>query len=123
MEGKIRGSFPGGPRKSVPATQRTAPPKLESVQEFEERRARSRVRRTHKARARRMLYGLVVSAALSGGVGVLLGVRSHTTVEQVREQDTVERATTAQDELNRQVNRTLVELWNMEDVQVDRNTR
>ncbi len=123
MEGNIRGSFPGGPRKSVPAARRTAPPRLESVEELEERRALRRLSRRRKARVGRLFYGLLASVLLAGGVGVALGVRSHATVQKVCEEEAAARSAAQKDQINQEVNRTLLELWKMEDVEYARNSR
>jgi len=124
---KIRGSFPGGPRKSVPALQRTAPPRLSRVEEIEERSAARMIGLTHGRRRSRLMFGFLVSVVVAGGTGVYFGVRNQRTLEGIRAEREAETAQTSgglmNDELTSEVNRALLELWKMEDVEYMRNSR
>jgi hypothetical protein len=60
---------------------------------------------------------LIVAAAFALGVG--LGRASHTTAEELTADRNVARA--RDQDISREVNRTLLELWKMEDVEAARN--
>jgi len=122
-EQTIRGSFPGGPRKSAPAGARTSAPRLERVEQIEAGVARRRLRMTRRERHKRLAYGLVTVVVVAGGVGVYTGWRSHTTAEQLRAEAEAAVATEDIMDLSKEVNRTLLELWKMEDVEFMRNNR
>lgn len=66
MDETFHGSFPGGPRKSVPARARHAPPRLSRVEEIEERAARGHVRRMQWNRLRRAIYGFSACLLIAG---------------------------------------------------------
>ena len=85
MEARMRGTFPGGPRKSVAAAERTAPARLGRVQQIEEQAARRYTRRGSRQRRKRLLYGFLSAVVVSGGVGMYMGLQNHTTLEEVRE--------------------------------------
>ncbi len=84
MEAKMRGAFPGGPRKSLPAAERTAPARLPRVEQIEERASGRRERRGSKKRQKRIVVGVFSAFALSGGLGLFLGLRSHTSLDELR---------------------------------------
>jgi hypothetical protein len=74
--------------------------------------------------------GLVVSLIAAGGTGLYFGKRSHVTLEEIRaEQETVTGGAqggggdTDMSFLSGEVNRTLLELWKMEDIEYMRNSR
>ena len=120
MAGSIRGSWPGGPKREGPKQERSGPPRLERVEDMEARAARWSIRRKRGARTRRLALGIAASAALAGGFGWLLGLRSHTTADVLMdEQVSAEQATTGSSEINR----VMLELWRMEDVEYSRNRR
>ena len=124
MDGRIRGGFPGGPSKSLPAEERTRDPRLTTVEAIEARTAHRQVRRRRRAREWRMAVSVLLSMLLSGAAGLYLGRRSHTTIEEVRaqaQQDAREASDVAS--LSTEVNRALLELWKMEDVEYQRNSR
>lgn len=127
MDGKIRGSFPGGPRKKVPASERTSAPRLERVEDIEERRAQSRVRRERSRRGKRTLYVFLGSVVVSGGVGVYLGSQNATSLDEIRasqqEEVGADDAAAEMTEISAEINRVLLELWKMEDVEQLRNSR
>lgn len=123
MEGRMCGTFPGGPRKSVVAAESTAPARLGQVQQIEERAAQRYVRRGNKRRLRRLFCGFALTVVVSGGVGIYLGLQSYSTLEEVRAELAAERAPTTTGELSSEVNRAMLELWRMEDVEFMRNGR
>lgn len=69
--------------------------------------------------------GLVVAMAVAGIAGYVLGLQSHATATDiVAEQDAARapRPSGLASELSSEVNRTLLELWRMEDVEAQRNS-
>ncbi len=126
MEDRIAGSFPGGPRKQVAAAERTSAPRLSRVEEIAERAATRHVRRKQDRRRRRVLYGVLVSVAISGATGVFVGVRNRTSVDEVRAQIAAQQAVELRGDLgdlSTEINRAMLELWKMEDVEYMRNSR
>ena len=124
MEAKIRGTFPGGPRKSVAAVERTAPARLGRVEQIEDRAALRYVRHGSRRRQKRLLYGFLSAIVVSGGVGVYMGLRSHSTLEEVRAEAAADaRGPVGPGDLSSEVNKAMLELWRMEDVEFMRNRR
>ena len=126
MEGRISGNFPGGPRKQVAAAERTSAPRLSRVEDIEERAAGRHVQRKQEGRRKRVLYAVLVSVAIAGASGTYLGARNRSSLENAREQMAAQRAAeTGGDlgDLSSEVNRAMLELWKMEDVEYMRNTR
>lgn len=62
---------------------------------------------------------LVLGSLLAGGVGVALGTRSRTTAEEALAEQQADRRPDRMD-ITREVNRTLLELWKMEDLEAIR---
>ena len=115
---RIRGSYPGGPRREGAEDPRSGEtPRLHTVQELEAGRGRRSRAREQRRRARRVWSGLVVALAASAGVGVFLGLRSHRTSEQLTEERNETREQQQQQDITRETNRVLLELWRMEDVE------
>ena len=126
MEGKISGSFPGGPRKRVAAAERTSAPRLRRVEDIEELAVGQHIRRTRDRRRKRVFYAVLVSVAISGATGWYLGIQNQSSLEEVRAQMAAQRATESggdMGDLSSEVNRVMLELWKMEDVEYARNTR
>lgn len=124
MEARMRGTFPGGPRKSVAAAERTAPARLGRVQQIEEQAARRYTRRGSRQRRKRLLYGFLSAVVVSGGVGMYMGLQSHTTLEEVRANEAAAAAGPAgSGELSSVLNKAMMELWKVEDVECQRNRR
>lgn len=109
------GRYPGGPRRRDGDEDPVPRPHLEGVDEIEDRRARSSTRYSTKRRARRVRIGFLVAILVSGGIGLALGYLSHQTPEDLaREQ---ERARAESFDASQEVNRVLLELWKMEDLE------
>ena len=122
MEARMRGTFPGGPRKSIPAADRTAPARLRRVEQIEERASVRSARRGSKKRQKRVVVGVFSAFVLSGGLGLFLGMRSHTSPDELREA-AEKAANPSVDELGETLNKAMLELWRMEDVEYQRNSR
>lgn len=121
MSERISGSFPGGPGKRDRLPARSTPPRLERVESLENRLAIRADRMRGAARRRRLLVGLSVALAVAGLVGYLLGLQSHTTAADIMA-DQQAAQSVDRSELSTEVNRTLLELWRMEDVEAARNS-
>jgi hypothetical protein len=78
-----------------------------------------RMQQRRKTRARRAVVGLVFSIAVAGGIGWALGLRSHATAAELTEETA--KARDRDMNISKEVNRTLLELWKMEDVEALRN--
>jgi dihydrodipicolinate synthase/N-acetylneuraminate lyase len=61
---------------------------------------------------------LVMGISLAGGVGLILGHSAHTTPEELAKE--VEAQQNPDAGISREVNRTLLELWKMEEVEAAR---
>ena len=120
-DGKIRGMWPGGPKGGDATWVRDRPPQLQRVSEIEERVAARSLRRTRRARARRLSWAWGACCLLALGVGAVLGLRSRTTPAELSA------ARAAKEErsldISSEINRTLLELWKMEDLEFTRNRR
>ena len=119
MEERITGSWPGGPKREGDAHKRTRPPRLRRAEDIEAGLAARSVRIRHGARSRRIAIGLGVSLAVAGGFGWVLGKASHRTAEEVISEYATARRRDL--DISAEVNRTLLELWKMENVQAARN--
>ena len=120
MEERIRGSFPGGPRRGAPAEVRTKAPRLRRVREIEAAVAKRGFDHMRRRRRRRVLVGFVFALTTAGGVGAAIGLRSHTTSEELVTAGA--RREAAEMDISKDLNRTLLELWKMEDVEFMRNS-
>ena len=120
MNGRIESGFPGGPRRreTTPA-KRNHPPRIEPVTELEHRVSRRKLKRTRVRRARRVALGLAGAMLLAGSAGAYVGYASHKTAQEVTAAK--DAARNRKDEISSEVNRTLLELWKMEDVEALRN--
>lgn len=120
MNGRIEGGFPGGPRRQVESLPRgDHPPRIERVGELEHRVSRRKLQRTRARRARRIALGLFGAMLLAGSAGAYIGYSSHMTAQEVTEAQ--EAANRRDGDISGEVNRTLLELWKMEDVESLRN--
>lgn len=120
MDGRIDSGFPGGPRRRTESSPRgNRPPRMERVGELEHRVSRRKLKRTRARRARRIAFGLGAAMLLAGSAGAYIGYTTRTTPQEVMEaQDAARRR---EDGISSEVNRTLLELWKMEDVESRRN--
>ena len=119
MEGKISGSWPGGPKRDGETGERTRRPRLQRVEEIEKRSATRSLRRQRKARTKRFLFGVGFSAVVAGGFGWVLGLRSHATLQEINAEKAEMQGHDS--DLSKEVSRALLELWKMEDVEYERN--
>jgi hypothetical protein len=119
MEERIRGTFPGGPRHSVSGLEGSPALRIRSVEDLEVGIARRALDRGHRRRRTRIVAGFVVAMVAAGAVGAYVGYASHQTAETI----TAAREAAHQRDLDIswQVNRTLLQLWKMEDVEALRN--
>jgi hypothetical protein len=81
----------------------------------EDRRAAHTVDRSRVLRRRRVVGGFVLSLLLAGGLGLYLGVLSHTTVAEASGAARKEQSRDL--DISQEVNRALLELWRMEEVE------
>ena len=123
--GRIRGSYPGGPRRDAGERDddglgpRVA--KLESAEEIDARWGRAATGRRLRTRQRRAWAILAAAVLLAGGTGLYFGFRSHRTSEQLTDEREAARRNELTDRLSQETNRMLIELWRMEDVEFQRN--
>jgi len=120
MDSRIRGSWPGGPKRDGPAQVRSGPPRLQRVEHIEAHIAHRTVRAKRGARAKRLAWGLALSSVVALAFGWALGLRSHATLEEVT---AAQPGQTLGVDFNEEINKTLLELWKMDEVQYQRNRR
>ncbi len=81
--------------------------------------SRRTAERTRTRRTRRVALGFVGATIVAGTLGAYVGFSSHTTREELTE---AQQAARQRDiDISSEVNRTLLELWKMEDVEALRN--
>jgi hypothetical protein len=115
MVERITGSFPGGPTRKDTTPQRSGPVRAAPLRTREDRRAAHTVDRSRLLRRRRVVGGFVLSLLLAGGLGLSLGLLSHTTVAEA---SGAARQQQSRDlDISQEVNRALLELWRMEEVE------
>lgn len=119
MDGRIEGSFPGGPRRRDPGEPPRHAPRLRRVEEIEEGVSRRTLDATRRRRSARTRAAWLLAMALALAIGSALGRASHATQEELT---AAQEAARARDmDVSREVNRMLLELWKMEDVEAARN--
>lgn len=109
----IQGVFPGGPHRGG-----EAPGLARPIRRMEDLTAGAVVvhrRRAAARRRRRWILGSLAVTCLAGFTGYLLGLESSPTAEGIARQG--EAQATLDRFISREVNRTLLELWRMEDVE------
>lgn len=117
---RIRGAFPGGPHRDPSSVVPLArAPRIERVSDVEDRISKRRVERVRRRRAWRIGLALAVAVGLGAIIGAGIGIRSHTTQELLTAEQ--ERSRQRDLDISEEVNRTLLELWKMEDVEALRN--
>jgi hypothetical protein len=112
------GVYPGGPHGPGPRDDAGRRPRLMRVEEIDALADRRAIQRGRRRRRNRVVIASVVALLIALVAGIALGRQAHRTVEEIVEsqvESSVERAISAE------VNRTLLELWKMEDVQYARN--
>lgn len=115
MNEPIKGSFPGGPTRRGPDDPAPPPRRLRRVADIEARRLGRMVERRARTRRVRTTAALAAALAVAFGVGVALGLSSHRTAADLTAQ---REAGLARDrDVSSEVNRVLLELWKMEDVE------
>lgn len=119
MEGRIKGSWPGGPKREGEGQKRTGPPRLKTVEQIEARKAARTIRTGRSKRQRRTLLGLVLCMVVAGGLGWTLGLRSHASLEEINAE--LAELQTEDPEMSAVINQVMMELWRMEDVEYTRN--
>ena len=115
---RIRGSYPGGPRRGADAVGEERPegaPRIGRVEQLEERLERASRREVRRHRTRRVWSGLALALALAGGAGLYLGYRSHRSSEDITDARNARRQRPF--DASQETNRVLLELWRMEDVE------
>lgn len=118
MAEKITGNFPGGPTRRDTRSQRAGPVRTRSVERIEEARAARMVQHQQRARRKRIAWGFLAALILAGGAGLALGLESHSTAAGL---SAAAEASRVKDlDISQEVNRTLLELWRMEDVEAQR---
>lgn len=119
MEGSIKGNWPGGPKRSGSAPERTRPPQLQRVEEIEARIAARSMRLKRGRKKKRLTLALAFSVVVAGIFGWALGLRSHTTLQEIN----VGRQAQQQrdSDISSEINRVMLELWRMEEVEFSRN--
>ncbi len=115
MDERIRGSFPGGPRRREEGDEPRRAPTLRSVEEIEAGRSRRTLLRARKRRERWRAAVILLGMALGFAVGAALGLATHETSAELT--DALETARKQDAEVSREVNRVLLELWKMEDAE------
>lgn len=119
MTDKIRGKWPGGPKGRADAEPIGRRIRTRPVADLEDRVAAHRVRRKREARARRVLLGFAASLGLAGVIGWVVGERSHASAEEITAEH--DAAVAPVSDLTKELNRAMLELWRMEDVEFMRN--
>lgn len=120
MAERIEGNFPGGPTRGDPDERPRRAPRLRRVEEIEDGVARRVLGGRRRRRGARIRAGVAIVFVLAFAVGVALGLRSHTTVEALTAEQQAARARDLG--ISTEVNRVLLELWKMEDIEHSRNT-
>jgi len=117
MSTRIRGAFPGGPSRAADRAPSAKAPRLPAMRELEAAFARRRRERARRGRRRRVAVGILAVLGGAFGIGLALGRASHATASELQ----AESDKRASDQLiSSEVNRVLVELWKMEDLEAVR---
>ncbi len=118
MSEPIRGRYPGGPRRPRDKEASRPPTHVPTVAEIEMGIAKRTRAAESQARHRRVWIGFLVSLILAGSVGFGVG---RAVREPTADIALPQGARSGLDkEISTQVNRTLLELWKMEDVEYAR---
>lgn len=120
MTERIEGSFPGGPTRRGPDEAPPPPLRIRRVSEIEARRSERVLGSARRKRRGRVAAGLVLAFGVAFALGLALGVASHTTPEELTAAREADRARDLK--ISGEVNRVLLELWKMEDLEHARNS-
>jgi hypothetical protein len=113
---RIRGSYPGGPKRDRgDAGEGARTPRLERIEVVEARAGRKSRARAERNRVRRVWSGFIVAVILAAGIGLYVGMVTHRTSEEITRERNDQRE--LQQDITRETNRVLLELWRMEDVE------
>ncbi|MFV1988639.1 MAG: hypothetical protein ACC682_15300 [Gemmatimonadota bacterium] len=115
------GMYPGGPRGAAPGTEIHGSPHLMRVEEIEELIGRRSSCHRQRNRRKHLIVALVLGTVLAGSFGLVVGRSAHTTPEELANEVVAKQNPEAG--LSKQVNRTLLELWRMEEVEYARSRR
>lgn len=111
----IRGAFPGGPTHPASSPEPGLTPFIPSVASLEAYADHRRLQRRRARRATRRIFGVSAVFATALAIGGALGLASRVTPTEVvaarDSQSSMDRF------ISREVNRTLLELWKMEDLE------
>ncbi len=114
------GIYPGGPHLASSGKEMQRPPRLMRVNEIEEQLARRSEQIRQRSRRNRLVLAVLLSVSAAGGLGLILGHSTHTTAEELTEALQVKRNPGSG--ISEEINRVLMELWRMEEVEFA-NTR
>lgn len=120
MDGRIEGSFPGGPTRRGSDATATRVPRLRRVRDIETSLAQSAMRRVRGRRRGRAYAGWAITLVVAFAVGIGLGLAGHRSAEDLTAEQ--QAARDKDRAISSEVNRVLVELWRMEDIEHARNT-
>ena len=115
------GIYPGGPHGAASGKEMQRPPRLMRVEEIEDGIARRSSRNGRRNRRNRLVLALLLGISAAGGLGLILGHSTHTTAEELMEALEVKR--NPESGISQEMNRALLELWKMEDVEFARTRR
>ncbi|HSW31161.1 MAG TPA: hypothetical protein VLH75_16870 [Longimicrobiales bacterium] len=112
---RIAGAFPGGPTRTGSGRGAGGGPLLPTAEQLEAARLGHATRHAGARRRTRRATAVAFAGAAAALLGGLVGWASHTTREDLM---AVQRPDDSLDGIiSREVNRTLLELWKMEDVE------
>ncbi len=96
-------------------------PRLRRVEEIEKRIARCSSQHRRRKRRNRLVLALLLGVSAAGGLGLILGHSTHTTAEELME--ALEVKPNPGSDISEEINRALLELWRMEEVEFARTRR
>ena len=112
------GIYPGGPHGTASVKKMQRPPRLMRVEEIEKRIARRSIRHGRRKRRNRLVLALLLGVSAAGGLGLILGRSAHTSAEELTEALEVKQKPGS--DISEEINRALLELWRMEEVEFTR---
>ena len=89
------------------------------VEEIEGQIARRSRRLRQRSRRRRLLWTVLLGVPMGAGVGFTVGYSTRTTPEELMH--SMEAESSPESALSEEINRALLELWRMEDLEFARN--